>query len=172
MKDYFAKHKDARPFQKRPLPLQEELYFLFQGKTATGKRAGGIASVIAAADVQDPITVEDSSATIDDSKTQSDSRKRASETPSSGRRLQKVNKKEVDELTLEIRRGNDLLQAKFERQAPIESAIAMFDDKYATELAMAKQLMVLKALQEGSNAVVFLKSDEARQRALMDLWLE
>lgn len=46
METYFEKHEEARFFKTKTLPFKEELFELCEGKTATGRRAGGIQRIL------------------------------------------------------------------------------------------------------------------------------
>lgn len=167
MDDYFAKHKTARYFKTKPLPFKDILYYLWEGKTATGRRAGGIRATIDEAAGNAVVEVGESSST-------DENRKRQSETPglTGGRKYQRQNEREVLGLREELKRGNDILMAQMaERRDPIKAAIAAFDERYAAGFDMATQVRVMSFLQKANNAIVFVTSPDARQKALLEAWL-
>lgn len=201
MLDYFNEHKVARVFKTKPLPYQDELYYLFQNKLpisqdklaafqdksvtsrhkpaafqdrATGDRAPDIPNSIT--EVRG--VVSDSSADEIERIGQSNSRKRRSST-TGGRRLQKRKQPAMDQLFHEIRRSNnllllasDLLQDRLEKPPPLEKAIEIFDRDFATEFTMHQRLVILESLMSEGNALIFVMSQEARRRAFMELLLK
>lgn len=129
--DYFIKHKTARYFKTKPLPFKDILYYLQEGKTTTGRRAGGIRVIINEATSK--VKVRELSST-------DKNRKKQSETPtlSRGRKYQRQNEKEVLGLREELKRSNNILIAQIvERRDPIKAAITAFNKRYATSFDIA-----------------------------------
>lgn len=70
--DYFIKHKIARYFKTKLLPFKDILYYLQEGKTTTGRRAGGIRVTITKA-TSNATKVRELSSTNKNRKRQSES---------------------------------------------------------------------------------------------------
>src|ERR1700712_4446150 len=145
MKAYFDVHVTARYFKTKPLPYRDNLYYLWEGKTATGLPARGIRSTLAEAHVVETENEPDTSTSED-----GQLRKRQTDSPiSGGRKHQRQNEREVSSLREELKRGNDTMAAQLAERTPIKSAIAVFDAGWQSDFDMAAQVRVLDVLQRG-----------------------
>lgn len=188
MADFFKHHKGSRYFEKRPLPYQDELYELCQGRTATGCRAGGISRTLATAEGLADGEVEETNLTgdpaqdtthdlVEDVRITRDVVKERVAVAVTGSKRQKLNQREMRGLTGELKRSNDLLQQRLADANLIRAAVACWiklteTEEEFVETELDQHIKVLDAIATGDSAAwVFLEVTTAMRRKLVAVWL-